>query len=98
MDVRYDFSDVDKALEAFEGECVAQMRVVADEAVQHAKENGSYRDITGRLRRSNRAEVTKEGVTLINDAPYASFVESKGREVLTGSALFLERRLKEEFE
>ena len=38
----------------------------------------------------------EDGLELRNEAEYASFVESKGYEVLTGAALFAEKRLKEE--
>ena len=46
----------------------------------------------------------KDGLTLYNDAEspkgynYASNVESKGFDVLSGAALYAEKRLKEEFE
>ena len=36
--------------------------------------------------------------TLKNEAEYASFVESKGFDVLSSAALYAEKRLKEEFE
>ena len=37
-------------------------------------------------------------MTLKNEAEYASFVESKGFDVLSSAALYAEKRLKEEFE
>ena len=40
--------------------------------------------------------VQDDGLELRNEAEYASFVESKGYEVLTGAALYAEKRLKEE--
>ena len=43
-------------------------------------------------------DVDKDGLTLKNEAEYASFVESKGYDVLSGAALHAEKRLKEEFE
>ena len=50
------------------------------------------------LRTSNDYDVNKDGLTLKNEAEYASFVESKGYDVLSSAALFAEKRLKEEFE
>jgi hypothetical protein len=50
------------------------------------------------LRTSNDYDVDKDGLTLKNEAEYASFVESKGYDVLSSAALFAEKRLKEEFE
>ena len=50
------------------------------------------------LRTSNDYDVDKDGLTLKNEAEYASFVESKGYDVLSGAALHAEKRLKEEFE
>ena len=47
---------------------------------------------------SNDYDVDKDGLTLKNEAEYASFVESKGYDVLSGAALHAEKRLKEEFE
>jgi hypothetical protein len=48
--------------------------------------------------------VDESGVALYNDAQspegynYASNVESKGYEVLSGAALYLEKKLREDFE
>ena len=59
----------------------------------------SYDDTYGyTLRTSNNYDVDKDGLTLKNEAEYASFVESKGFDVLSGAALYAEKRLKEEFE
>ena len=56
----------------------------------------SYKNRTGTLRKSNKYSAQDDGLELRNEAEYASFVESKGYEVLTGAALFAEKRLKEE--
>jgi len=63
-----------------------------------AEEHGDYQDHTLTLRTSNDYDVNKDGLTLKNEAEYASFVESKGYDVLSSAALFAEKRLKEEFE
>ena len=75
-----------------------------DEAVKYAEEHGNYQDHTLTLRTSNKYDVDKDGLTLYNDAAspkgynYASNVESKGYDVLSGAALYAEKQLKEEFE
>lgn len=93
--MRFDFSDVDRFFQDGKDEVKAVEREEGENAVQHAIKSGNYQDRTGRLRKSNRSNVTDEGVELINSAEYASFVESKGYEVLSGAALELEERLKE---
>lgn len=96
MDVKFDFSDVDSFLGQGYVEVKAVEKKVGKEAVNYAIEHGSYQNRTGTLRKSNKYSVEDDGLELKNEAEYASFVESKGYEVLTGAALFAERRLKEE--
>ena len=94
--VRFDFSDVDGFFEQGYAEVKAVEDKVGMEAVDYAVKNGSYQNRTGTLRKSNKYSVQDDGLELRNEAEYASFVESKGYEVLTGAVLFAERRLKEE--
>lgn len=93
----YDLSDVLDTLKEVEQGIDRALNRVGQEAVEYAKEHGSYQNRTGNLRRSNKYKVDEEGLTIYNDAPYASNVEQKGYEVLTGAVLFAEKRLKEEF-
>ena len=97
MDVTYDFSDVDAYINSAETEIDSRLSKVGREAVEYAKEHGDYQNRTGNLRRSNKYKVDDEGLTLYNDADYASNVEQRGYDVLSGAALFAEKRLKEEF-
>lgn len=98
MDVSYDFSDVDGFFSKGEWEVQSKMIDVGDEAVRYAEDNGDYKDHTLTLRTSNSYDVDKDKLTLENTAEYASYVESKGYDVLSGAVLFAEKRLKEEFE
>ena len=98
MDVDADFSDVDQFFRDGEWEVEKKMIDVGDEAVKFAEENGDYQDHTLTLRTSNDYDVDESGLTLKNEAEYASFVESKGYDVLSGAALYAEKRSKEEFE
>ena len=104
MDVGFDFSDVDSFFDEGEWEVEKKMIDEGDEAVKYAEEHGSYQDHTLTLRTSNKYDVDKDGLTLYNDAAspkgynYASNVESKGYDVLSGAALYAEKQLKEEFE
>lgn len=104
MDVGFDFSDVNNFFDVGEWEVEKKMIDEGDEAVKFAEKHGNYQDHTLTLRTSNKYDVDKDGLTLYNDAKspkgyhYASNVESKGFEVLSGAALYAEKRLKEEFE
>ncbi|AND20738.1 hypothetical protein [Phocaeicola dorei] len=104
MDVDFDLSDIDSFFDEGEWEVEKKMIDVGDEAVKYAEEHGNYQDHTLTLRTSNKYDVDKDGLTLYNDAQspkgyhYASNVESKGFDVLSGAALYAEKRLKEEFE
>lgn len=104
MGVGFDFSDVDSFFCEEEWNIQKKMINIGDEAVRYAEEHGSYQDHTLTLRTSNDFDVDEEGLLLKNEAEspkgynYASDVESKGYEVLSGAALYAEKRLKEEFE
>lgn len=93
-----DFSDVDKFFDDGEWEVEKAMIDVGDEAVKDAKANHTYKNRTGNLEASNDFDVDKDGLTLENSADYASYVEAKGFDVLSGSALRAEKKLKEIFE
>lgn len=103
MGVKYDFSDVDEFFQKGMREVEQVEKARAQEAVDYAKQIGTYQDRTGTLRNSNKFEVDESGITLYNDAQspqghnYASNVESKGYNVLSGAALYLEKKLREDF-
>ena len=102
--VEMDLSDVDDFLRDEEWKVQKKMIDVGESAVRYAEEHGTYQDRTLTLRTSNKYDVDEKGLTLYNDAEapkgynYASDVESKGYEVLSGAALYAEKKLKEEFE
>ncbi|EFA92144.1 hypothetical protein HMPREF0650_0382 [Hoylesella buccalis ATCC 35310] len=93
-----DFSDVDKFFEGGELDVESAMAKVGEEAVEDAKANHTYKNRTRNLESSNKYETDKDGLTLSNTADYASYVEAKGFDVLSGSALRAEKKLKEIFE
>ena len=101
VSVKFDLSDYPAFEEQGKEEIVGVERKVGDEAVEYAVQHGSYQNRTGTLRKSNKYSVMDDGLELKNDAAspkgynYASNVESKGYEVLSGAALFAEKRLKE---
>ncbi len=96
LTLRVDMSDVPGFFDKGYGDVVEREEKVGREGVEYAKENGTYRDRTGTLRRSSRFEAGRDGLTMVNDAPYASFVESKGYDVLSGAALHVRKRMEEE--
>lgn len=98
MVVESDFSDVDQFFDDGEWEVEKAMIDVGDDSVKDAKANHTYQNRTGNLEKSNTYDVDKDGVTLENTADYASYVEAKGFDVLSGAALRAEKKLKEIFE
>lgn len=104
MDIKADFSDVEGFFREEEWNVQKKMIDVGEESVRYAEEHGTYQDHTLTLRTSNKFDVDETGLTLYNDAAspkgynYASDVESKGYEVLSGAALHAEKLLKDEFE
>lgn len=106
MDIRCvaDFSDVDNFFQQGYEEVDLQVSATGEEAVQYARAHGNYKDISGKLRKSNHYSVEQGNLTLYNDAAglqgelYAATMEAKGYDVLSGAALFAERNLKEKFE
>ena len=98
MVVESDFSDVDQFFNDGEWEVEKAMIDVGDEAVKDAKANHTYQNRTYNLEKSNIYDADKDGLTLDNTADYASYVEAKGFDVLSGSALRAEKKLKEMFE
>lgn len=93
-----DFSDVDSWFDEETARVLEKELEIGVEAVEYAKDNGNYQNHTGLLRKSNDFEVDEQGLLLKNETEYASYVESKGFDVLSGTALFAEKKLKEEFE
>lgn len=79
-------------IDEIKSEVRERMRQVGEAAVEYAAEHGSYHDVTGRLRASNRYEVTDNGLELYNEMDYAAEVETRA-EVLSGAALFAESEL-----
>lgn len=96
--VDFDFSDIGEFFNEGESEVLSGMEEEGEAFVEDAKKTGSYTDRTGHLRASNGYEVDRSGLTLKNEAEYASFVESKGFEVAGSAAIRTEKRLKDRFE
>jgi hypothetical protein len=88
-----DTSAISKALNDFENGVKATLQDVGKRAVEFAVEHGEYHNVTGRLRRSNKYEVTRNGLRIYNDAPYAEEVQNRGLDVINGAALYAESEL-----
>jgi hypothetical protein len=103
IDIDFDdfLTEVDDEIEQLRIENASLFQAEGQEAVDYAIANGAYKNRTGKLRASNRSGVIEdENITLEleNTADYASFVEAKGFDVLTGALLNAEDRLKPHFE
>lgn len=100
MNVSIDATNVEAEFKRLEGELNSNLRKrltkVGERAVEVAKETGTYHDVTGRLRRSNKFKVDDNGgLVLYNDAPYAEEVEARGEIVLTTAVLEAQKMLDE---
>ena len=97
--VSYDFTDVEQFFADGKKEIRRRVADIGEDAVAYAVEHGNYHDVTGRLRASNKFNVSDDAsLTITNTAPYASTVEARGKEVISGAALYAEERLKAECE
>lgn len=95
---KIDFSDVSSAFSRFGSQVRKKMEQVGDAAVEYAIKNGNYPDRTGYLRSRNQAKVADSKLQVFNDADYASDVEARGYDVISGAALYAEQQLKKIFE
>lgn len=93
MDITVDFSDVESFFNEGTSELKDKMNEVGEKAISYAQRTGDYTDQTGKLRKSGEYNVQEDGLELINKAEYASFVESKGFNVLSQAALYAEKEL-----
>lgn len=94
----FNFNDVNKAFNKFKRDVRNAVEGVGVEAVNYAVENGTYRNVSGKCRRSNHYDVKPNGsLELYNDCGYADKLESEGKDVISGAALFAEQRLKDIF-
>lgn len=94
-------SELRKEIASVNAEVEAKVRGRLDEvgrkAVEIAKETGTYHDVTGRLRSSNKYRIENgRDLVLYNDAPYAEDVEARGKVVLTTAALEAAKMLNED--
>lgn len=96
--VDFDFSDVDAFIQQGKEQVMQKEAEIGAEAVEYNVLEGSYKNRTGNLRRSNGFEVDESGLTIKNTAEYASFVESKGYLVAGAGAVYAEKRLREEIQ
>lgn len=85
MGVRHDFSDIWNTLDNAKSEVGKVLKAIGEDAVEYAKLHGNYTDRTGRLRRSTEFVSDDNFLIVENDTPYASHVEHRGYDVLTGA-------------
>ena len=97
MAVDFDLSDVDDFFDEGYSELKETQIAIGKEAVEYAHQTGDYQNHTGTLREGNQFLID-EGLILKNETSYACFVEAKGFDVLSGAALYAEKRLREEIE
>ncbi len=98
MDISVNAEGLDDFLKDFESQMRELFDEVGQEAVDYAKQHGNYQNRTGHLRSSNKYKVESDGLTIYNDAEYASDVEARGYDVISGAALYAEQSLKRKVE
>lgn len=94
MAIRCDLSDVKKQLARAPIDVMEMYKAAGELATDYAKQYGDYQNRTGNLRSSNKYYATPRRLVLYNDAEYASNVEAKGYDVLSGAFLQLMNLLK----
>lgn len=82
-----------KTIKEVHGEVRAYLENLGQRSVDYAKEHGSYKDVTGNLRASNKYEATDTVLTVENTAEYASYVEARGYDVISGAKLYIRSEL-----
>lgn len=96
--IKADFSDIEDFLREETYRVDEKVREVGARAVEQAKANGNYHDVTGNLRASNYFEYDGEHLIIGNKADYASCVESRGYEVVSTAALQAGEELRRAFQ
>ena len=97
--VEADFSDIEGFFKEETWNVQKKVIDIGEDAVIYAEQHGNYQDHTFNLRHSNDYNVDEDcSLELTNSAEYASYVESKGYDVLSGASLYAEKKLQEEFE
>lgn len=81
--------DLTAELRAFQEKAEERIREIGQSAVEVAVQNGTYHDVTGRLRRSNAFEYDNGTARLYNSAPYAEEVSARGHDVLDSASAYL---------
>lgn len=97
MGIKYDISDVMRDIDAIPGKVRAKFEEAGRDGVEYAKAHGNYKNRTGHLRASNGYRADEKGLEMYNDADYASNVESRGYDVISGAYLHTVERLEHDF-
>lgn len=83
----------DELIEELNQEVHDKLDIIGQNAEEIARENGNYRNHTGRLRRSNYHKVQGTSLEFGNSAPYASKVSSKGYDVIDSGISYIRGEL-----
>lgn len=84
---------IERSVADFKMQVASELARVGDEAVQIAKASTAYHDVTGRLRQSNHYKADENGLTIYNDAPYASQVEARCGNVIADAVIYAKNEL-----
>jgi len=95
MEMTIDIQEIESFIDRAEVDVIRTVEKVGEMAVAYNKAHKGYRNVTGNLEASNTYEASREGLVIANTAPYASYVESKGMNVVSEGALVAERTLQD---
>lgn len=98
MDISANWEAIDEFLQEVEDEVREKLTELGEEGVEYAVQNGTYHNVTGRLRASNKYEVDGTKLRLYNDCEYCNDVEARGQDVISGAILHIEERAREIFQ
>jgi len=66
---------------------------LGQDAVDYAKSNATFTDVTGNLRKSYYYKVLDDGLVIGNSADYASNVEARGKEVFASTVDYIKSKI-----
>ena len=90
MKTRCNLSDILAQLSDAPRQVEQVFDTIGEDAVGYAKEHGNYKNHTWNLRTHNMYERDQQHLVVKNTMPYASNVEHKGYDVLTGAEYYVQ--------
>lgn len=91
---RCDISDIMEELDDAPKKVEQVFETIGNDAVGYAREHGSYHDRSGDLRRNTHFIKDQQHLRVENTMHYASYVEHRGYDVLSGAEDYVHEKYK----